>query len=94
MIFILQIYMKRNHYQNSNLFVNRSNLLSVDKFIKSSNHLNKSMYQFIKTVNRFYKSMDWFAMSWFWFKSSNNFGIAHQFLTSVQKTGSLKLRLD
>ena len=86
--------MNRNHYQNSNLFVNGSNLLSVDKSIKPSNHLNKSMYQFIKTVNRFYKSMDWFAMSWFWFKSSNNFGIAHQFLTSIQKTGSLKLRLD
>ena len=90
--------MKRNHCQNSCLLVNTSNLLLLDKFIKSSNWLiksmdqiikltnqfYKSMYQLIKTSNRFNKSMDRFTISSFWFKSSNNFGMAHQFLTSIQ----------
>ena len=93
--------MKRNPRQNSCLFVNGSNLLSLGKsikspnwlpksmgqFIKLTNQFYKSMYQFIKTSNRFNKSMDWFAMSSLWFKSLNNFSKAHQVLTSVQ-TGS------
>ena len=55
----------------------------MDQFVKLANQFYKSMYQLIKVSNQFNKSMDWFVMSSLWFKSSNNFGKAHQFHASV-----------